>query len=555
MDSITSVPECRSFRLPRGLEILLGVVVALELIAPFVTKMYGMDARRHLLWISQFSNLLDHGILIPTWIPAGFGGFGSITFYFYPPLTYYLTAAIAFLNGSLSPTISYQAVVLLSTVASFFTARTLLKKLHAPSYQSTIGATLYAFAPLRLFEIYNRGALSTHVAYFLLPLVCFGVIEIYRPSHSSITRRVLFLGVMMSLLLLTSVPIALSVTFTLGIAVLVSWPYQSMRSSFQVAGSAVIAAALSAYHYAAVLSAKQFAHLRSFDFVHSPNDITLWFHPGAGSYNLLLLYGLAFVALWAYWKSRQLDMPISKYERVNTHIGLTLTTVVLFLDFSPLSFWLWNTWLLQLIQIPWRFYPALMLFIALSVGLASTVTTQRAGKRIVWICTLAALLPLAIILSSWHSMDRFPAEDDAYAPRSSALTNNLDTKPHSPLRDVLASTDLQWGEQFRTIPSTPYSDTFQMAFQTNHSLTFHRFYWPFWHLYANGREISSHPDSLGRAVAVLPAGNYTVVWRLERTPLEIAGRWISGVAWCGVLIFLGIGLVRRRVRVQVSSSP
>ncbi|HEX5317448.1 MAG TPA: hypothetical protein VFX22_12435, partial [Candidatus Kapabacteria bacterium] len=82
-----------------------------------------------------------------------------------------------------------------------------------------------------------------------------------------------------------------------------------------------------------------------------------------------------------------------------------------------------------------------------------------------------------------------------------------------------------------------------------------RFYWPFWHLYENGREISSHPDSLGRAVAVLPARNYTAVWRLERTPLEIAGRWISGVAWCGVLIFWGIGLVRRRVRVQVSSSP
>ncbi len=86
----------------------------------------------------------------------------------------------------------------------------------------------------------------------------------------------------------------------------------------------------------------------------------------------------------------------------------------------------------------------------------------------------------------------------------------------------------------------------RLHFLTRSWLHFIDFTGPFGILYANGGEIPSRPDSIGRATAVLPTGHYTAVWRLERTPLEYWGIWISGIAWIGVLLFGGIGLVRWR---------
>ncbi|HEX5316419.1 MAG TPA: hypothetical protein VFX22_07195, partial [Candidatus Kapabacteria bacterium] len=56
-------------RLPKALEVLFGVVVLLELIAPFTPRSYGLDGGYHLIWIQQFSELFVHGTLMPRWSP------------------------------------------------------------------------------------------------------------------------------------------------------------------------------------------------------------------------------------------------------------------------------------------------------------------------------------------------------------------------------------------------------------------------------------------------------------------------------------------------------
>jgi len=48
----------------------------------------GYDAFFHLNNLAQYTNLREAGATIPRWTPNSYFGFGSATFYFYPPLTY-----------------------------------------------------------------------------------------------------------------------------------------------------------------------------------------------------------------------------------------------------------------------------------------------------------------------------------------------------------------------------------------------------------------------------------------------------------------------------------
>ncbi len=530
------------------LELFLGLMVFLELVAPFVTKTYGIDARFHLLWIDQFSRLISEGVFIPTWVSSGFHGFGSSTFYFYPPVTYYVASGIHLLSGITQPTLLYQITSLLATIASFFTARVFLRSLNASRYQAMLGAALYAFAPVRMFELYNRGALASHLAYVFLPLVWMGLLQIVQNKVPIRGRRILLLAVSSALLALTSVGITLATAICIAIAASLQWKQCTRRVWIESAMAICLAASLVAYHYASALSALSFSRVSNLYYHHAAGDIWLWFHPGAGTYNLLLIYAMVGIIAVSYIVARRRKEYLVRVEQLTIQVGLSISVFVLFLDFSPLSAWLWNSPLFHLIQIPWRFYPQLLLFATVVVGIAYSGSLRLGAKAIIWLSALGLILPIAVVLSSWHSLDRPPAEDDAYAPRSSIPSDNLEAMILSHQQDPFALTDLHDGEEIRGIPGIPYSGKFNVAFQTVHSITFHRFYWPYWHLYVNGNEIPSRPDSIGRATAVLPAGRYSADWQLERTPLETAGLWISGIAWSGVVIFWGIGLARRHVR-------
>ena len=55
----------------------------------------GHDLFHHLLSGHYFARQLWQGELYPRWLMAMNGGFGSPTFFFYPPLPYYVSALFA----------------------------------------------------------------------------------------------------------------------------------------------------------------------------------------------------------------------------------------------------------------------------------------------------------------------------------------------------------------------------------------------------------------------------------------------------------------------------
>ena len=105
---------------------------------------------------------------------------------------------------------------------------------------------------------------------------------------------------------------------------------------------------------------------------------------------------------------------------------------------------------------------------------------------------------------------------------------------------------------FRSNPRQPTSQLIDVNLTGAHRVTFHRFYWPMWHLFVQNAALRTWPDSIGRTVADLPGGHYQATWKLEKSWQERAGYWISGLALI-VCAVMGIGLLRSRVRVKTSN--
>ncbi len=549
------------FRLPRLLEALFVVLIFLELLAPFVTTTLGLDGRLQLKMVVEFNKLLSSGILVPTWAPDGFYNFGATSFYFYPPLTFYLTSIVG-LTGMSNPMALFQAVSLLATIASFFTVRWMLRKVGSSGYRLSLASALYAFAPLRVAELYSRSSLSTHVTYVLLPLILGALIAIVREDGTSRTKRVLLLALWCALLALTNVPITVMMAMSIGIAAIAVWKKLTWNAVGEVALAATIAAGLAAYHYASVLSAQSFARLQYLYFIHRPSDIELYFHLGPGTYHLLALYAGIGIIVSAYARLRWKRVMLSDTEDTVIRIGLSITAFVLFLDFFPLSAAAWNAFQsLQLIQFPWRFYSLLLLFAVIVVGTARSSRVARAAKWISALWIAGAMLPTILVVFNVHVFSHFesPLEDapeflpiffnPSHVSNGGTMQETIDQtlQPHA--SDPVVLGDFTLGERVERTMARPYHETLSMMLEAPRTITFHRFYWPYWHLYANGKELHSRPDSIGRATAMLPAGHYAATWQLQRTPLECAGLWISGLTAGGILLLGAVGYIRQKRKI------
>jgi hypothetical protein len=265
------------------------------------------------------------------------------------------------------------------------------------------------------------------------------------------------------------------------------------------------------------------------------------------------------VALFAigYWYIRRKRLRLTNSERLVISIGLIGSVIIAFLDFPPTGWKFWNMLPpLRLIAFPLRFYSQILLLIAVLVGIASTRVFRRVATLCIALCIAGAVLPSLLAILNLHVFGHSePSPEDDWAYRPKYPIERQDLIRVITLNSPIIINGVQPNETLQSVRSVAQEEVYNVTFNTAHVVSFHRFYWPYWHLYADGSEIPSYPDSLGRAAAVLPSGHYTANWRLERTPLETAGLWISGIAWTGMILFWGIGLIRLRVRKKKTISP
>src|SRR5258705_7319326 len=75
--------------------ILAIVMIGLTIIGMITLPVSGCDGWNHLNWLSQYPKLV-HNFTYPKWMLHSFGGYGAPSFYFYPPLSYWMATLFSF---------------------------------------------------------------------------------------------------------------------------------------------------------------------------------------------------------------------------------------------------------------------------------------------------------------------------------------------------------------------------------------------------------------------------------------------------------------------------
>lgn len=157
---------------------LVLLIVAVLLLSPSLVlgNLLSHSSPQNVTWAVQFSDQFRIGILYPRWLPDSFDGLGSPTFYFYPPIAFWVTATISLITlGALSTSYCLSLATLALLWASGMTMRAWLRPATASPRLALYGALAYMAAPYHLVDHYYRGAFAEFAAYAVLPLVMLSV--------------------------------------------------------------------------------------------------------------------------------------------------------------------------------------------------------------------------------------------------------------------------------------------------------------------------------------------------------------------------------------------
>lgn len=174
----------RLFRFEYGL--LIAALVPLLAILPtlYGGAVQGADTAVHIHRIHAMTEMLQSGNLWPRWVPYFHLGYGYPIFNFYAPGASYLGALLEILG--LQAALAYSLINALAWVIGSVGMYKLGRQF-LPVPAAILSATLWVYAPSRLFEIWWQGSLSQSLAAALIPWLFYGIISTGRtPRYGSI---------------------------------------------------------------------------------------------------------------------------------------------------------------------------------------------------------------------------------------------------------------------------------------------------------------------------------------------------------------------------------
>ncbi len=540
------------------LPVSIGLAAVIGLIMGVVAPVDGDDASFHLHWITAFYGLLQQGVMLPKWLPDGFHGFGAPTFYFYPPLTFFISSSLIWLTGIHAPDVIFNATGLFSTVASGAACYYLLRKLETPVYAALLGGLFYAFAPFRQFDLFTRSSLSEPMGFIFLPLILAGLSDVVRKKKGDRMPRWIEPNLLLSFswagLLLCAFPLAIAAGMTILMLWLAFRTSVTKRQAGRIAMSLIIGTTLVAFHYLPAYYFQRYVQTNTYLIgIPDGNWVPALLHGTELRFVIqdLLIYTLQIGILIWYWNvcRPQKGMSFSK----------GVFTVVLFwslIETPYLSSPLWDHLLLfHLLRFHARFSIfAVLLLSVLAFSPVAGQVWQRFGRTVVLLWTgIASLLALTVIFhvqahphgtSEW--MD--PPEYLPLTTRPAVVAMETLFLPHVLDSFIEAVPPLLGGESMRLAARTPRQSVVTADLSSPHDLVIHQFSWPTWTGRVDGRAIAIAADSIGRVSIPLGLGKHILSLNLETSPIETAGMWISGASFSLLLLFGLLGAWHRPSR-------
>ncbi|HEY4169414.1 MAG TPA: hypothetical protein VGM96_21675 [Reyranella sp.] len=368
--------------------------VALLLLAPSLIwgTLYSHSSGLNLNWADQFARQVQAGAPYPRWLADSFLGLGSPTFYFYPPLPFWIDAlvSVATLDAmSVSYRFAVTAVFVLwlSGVAMH---RWLLAETGRPG-PALIGAVLYMAAPYHLLDHYIRGAYAEFAAFAALPVALLGL----RRIADGRVGGVPVLAAGYAALLLSHLPVALLASVT----VLPAYALWRVRQPAAVFGG-LLGLALAAVYLVPALSLQ-----------HWISAAWLW-----SSFYRIEPWFFFTPSLWPEVATMQLI--------VQAAVAYALFAVAIVLQARGLSFWpvlclvclalvsglvpwFWRLPELSKVQFPWRLMTVVEF--ALVTALCSTDFSQRLRPAFALMVVAVLSLSLAVFLGGRYTAEAIEA--------------------------------------------------------------------------------------------------------------------------------------------------
>lgn len=373
----------------RGWPILVPAVVLVALqcgLLAWLGLPLTHDGFWHLGWVEGFNHAVREGWWYPRWYAEAFGGAGSPSFVFYPPLLRLLSLPFGWLTEA--PSLQLRGALVLLLLLNLFGAWALVRRLALPESLAALLLALAVLNPYLLVNVWLRGAWPEALAMVCLWPIASGLLGLLRAEVGAAWR--VLLGV--AGLLLAHAPTALLFAYA-GVVVGLVMPVVGAGRVLPPLALAMFGgAALAAFHWLpAVLDQSAIVMATGVDLV--PGRWPLLdadaqpFSRGLGWIWLWLAAVAAFAAL------RLRVLPLPDRRLALALLALLLFALLLMLPPSALAYahlpWLGR------IQFPWRWLaPASVAGIALLVLVAQAegVRSLRAVAVL-----LAALGPLAAV--------------------------------------------------------------------------------------------------------------------------------------------------------------
>ncbi len=488
------------------------------------------------MWLEMFSANFASGELYPRWLTGTYAGFGSPTFYFYPPFTYWLGSLLCLIGFGSDGNTLFNAIHLIACALSFATAWFMLQAFGRSRIETFAASLLYAFSPYVFIDVFARSALSEHLALAWLPLLFLGA---YSLLSCKSFRGWTLTSIAIALLLLTSIPAACCAT----IAVMV-YAIGSGRISLRCVGfgmlSAFSGAAMSAVYLMPAIGMSWLIRADRYQasselnavsalVIDSPLSITV-------SIGVLCILITACVMLFRHDRD-----PSSRPWMIVLGIAVVLQLPII-------SDWLYESLQpFKLIRYSWRFTMIAML------GLTVLISRDLRKHRIAF--AVLALLACFFYASYGYNHvlagERTPArilDRDApeYVTRfvqrdDSSLIEYLRQEQHSA---VVTGVD---GINAKA-RVTPQGISAEVA-SSGGWARLHQFYWPLWKVQFNGHAVETRSDSNGMLEVLLPAGEGSLEATMSKSAIEKTSSIISIVAILLFVLIQLISLVRRRKKI------
>lgn len=364
------------------IHIIIIIGFGLGLTSPIIFSgiLKSHDISWHLSFSKSFSEQLWNGDFYPRWLGEMNNGFGSPSFFFYPPIPYYFTSLFApFFANDIYGWNQLCASSSFSLIASGFTAYIWLKEITNKN-SALIASMFYMSWPYHLVvDLYIRFAFAEYWSFVWMPLILYFSVKIIRKPE---IKLCLGLAFSYALLVMTHLP-----TFIIFFPISVGYILFKLFTENQrhrkkillyLALALILSISLSAIYWFPAITSQKYVNINALwnsekfkfynNFLFGLNAKNK--RPGTFRQYLEILTtitaGIGYCSFLALRNSQKTTLRRESYY----WIFISLSTVLMML---PLSRFIWHLLpIVQKIQFPWRFNTLLTLTITplLALGIS-----------------------------------------------------------------------------------------------------------------------------------------------------------------------------------------